>query len=415
MRSVAFVLSRTTIVIILDPTDDHEFYSVAFAELEAIQLSELQQEYQRDPIAARIIRRIIEGKWTECTQAETSFKKVSDFLTVEEDVIYNGTRPYIPPRLRTRIISRAHETHPGVNTTQNMVKLMSWWPGLHLDVERYVNSCSKCLTLRPRLEKSVDQWPEAKPWERLHMDWAHIPEVGNILIIVDAGTGWIEAFICGDRPTENVIKRLSAIFARFGVPFTLVSDNAKEFVTDHVTTWLRVQGCSKLETPIYHPRANGLAERAVQTVKRAMTAWQPSLRVSFHAFLQRVLFTHRNTSNARNKTPAELLIGRQLRLPAVISYPLCDNVLFRAGPKTATSPATYIMRKGTNTAWICPEGSDRTVLASTSQISHTPAKEGDAGGCPTGQGVVLEPEPDVVPSSEAQILMEPVPPQVMTR
>ena len=60
------------------------------------------------------------------------------------------------------------------------------------------------------------------------MAWAYIQEVGNLLIIVDAGSGWIEAFICGDRPTEKVIHCLSAIFGRFGVPHTLVSDNAKK-------------------------------------------------------------------------------------------------------------------------------------------------------------------------------------------
>ena len=102
------------------------------------------------------------------------------------------------------------------------------------------------------------------------MDWACIQEVGNILIIVDAGSGWIEAFICGDRLTEKVIHCLSTIFGRFGVPLTLDSDNAEEFINDKVVTWLQAQGCTKLESPIYNPRSNGLAERAVQAVKKAM-------------------------------------------------------------------------------------------------------------------------------------------------
>ena len=136
------------------------------------------------------------------------------------------------------------------------------------------------------------------------MDWAYLQEVGNIFIIVDAGSGWIEAFICGDQPTEKVIHWLSAIFGRFGVPHTLVSDNAKKIINDKVVvTCFQAQGCTKIESPIYNPRNNGLAERAVQTVKKAMRAWNSSHRVSFHAFLQRVLFTHRNTSSTRGKTP----------------------------------------------------------------------------------------------------------------
>ena len=204
------------------------------------------------------------------------------------------------------------------------------------------------------------------------MDWAYIQEVGNILIIVNAGSGWIEAFICGDWPTEKVIHCLSAIFWRFGVPHTLVFDKAKEFINDKVVTWLQGQGCTKLESPIYNPRSYGLAERAVQTVKKAMRAWNSSLRVSFHAFLQRVLFTHRNTSFVRGKTPSEVLLGRKMRLPAVISFPIRERVVFRAGPHAASFPARYVVRKGNNTAWLTNEdsdGSDRTILASTRQIA----------------------------------------------
>ena len=145
---------------------------------------------------------------------------------------------------------------------------------------------------------------QLQPWERLHIDWAYIQEVGNFLIIVDVGSGWIEAFMCGDWSTEKVIHCLSATFGRFGVAHTLVSDNAKDFINDKVVTWLQAQRCTKLESPIDNPRSNGHAERAVQTVKKAMRAWNLSLRVSFHAFLQRVLFTHPNTSSVRGKTPS---------------------------------------------------------------------------------------------------------------
>ena len=206
------------------------------------------------------------------------------------------------------------------------------------------------------------------------MNWAYIQdgEVGNFLIIVDAGFGWIEAFICGDRPTEKVIHCLSAIFGRFGVPHTLASDNAKEFINNKAVTWLQARGCTKLESPIYNPRSNGLAERAAQTVKKAMRAWISSLCVSFHAFLQRVLFTHRNTSSVRGKTPSEVLLGRKMRLPAVINYPIGERVVFCAGPHAEFFHARYVGRKGNSTAWLTKEGSDgseRTILASPSQIA----------------------------------------------
>ena len=52
---------------------------------------------------------------------------------------------------------------------------------------------------RPSLGKTVSAWPEADVWERLHMDWSYVKDQGNILIFVDAGSGWIEAFPAGNR------------------------------------------------------------------------------------------------------------------------------------------------------------------------------------------------------------------------
>ena len=125
-----------------------------------------------------------------------------------------------------------------------------------------------------------------------------------------------------------------------------------------------------MESPVYHPRANGLAERAVQTVKRALQVWSPNLNVSFGAFLQRALMTHRNTSKPSSKTPVELLLGRRVRLRAIADFDLCEPILFKANEETKTVPATFIIRKGLNTSFIQPENSTRTILVSDIQIAR---------------------------------------------
>ena len=198
------------------------------------------------------------------------------------------------------------------------------------------------------------------------MDWGYVKDQGNILVIVDAGSGWIEAFPTGNRTPETVKIYLSQIFARFGIPKTLVSDNGPEFVSGDLKQWRESLGIKKMESPVYHPRANGLAERAVQTVKRALQAWSPNLNVSFGAFLQKekALMTHRNTSKTRSKTPVELLLGGRVRLPAIADFDLCEPILFKVNENAKTIPATFIIRKGLNTSFIQPENSALTILVS---------------------------------------------------
>ena len=108
---------------------------------------------------------------------------------------------------------------------------MSWWPGISQDVLRYVSKCKEYQENRPSLEKTVSTWPEAEVWERLHMDWRYVKDQSNILLIVDAGSVWIEDFPVGNRTSKTVKLHLSQIFARFGIPRILVSDNGPEFVS----------------------------------------------------------------------------------------------------------------------------------------------------------------------------------------
>ena len=45
---------------------------------------------------------------------------------------------------------------------------------------------------RPSLGQTVITWPEADVSELLHMDWGYVKDQGNILVIVDAGSVWVD-------------------------------------------------------------------------------------------------------------------------------------------------------------------------------------------------------------------------------
>ena len=64
----------------------------------------------------------------------------------------------------------------------------------------------------------------------------------------------------------------------------LVSDNAQEFVSPELNQWVAAQGIRKMKSPIYFPRANGLVERSVQTVKKGAAAWKLNSVPRFQLF-----------------------------------------------------------------------------------------------------------------------------------
>ena len=101
------------------------------------------------------------------------------------------------------VIAKAHETYPGTNATETTVRMMAWWPGISQHVLRYVSKCKKCQENRPNLGKTVSTWPETEVWERLRRDWGYVKDQGNILVIVDAGSGWIEDFPAEIKPHKE--------------------------------------------------------------------------------------------------------------------------------------------------------------------------------------------------------------------
>ena len=246
-----------------------------------------------------------------------------------------------------------------------------------------VHLCSQCSKLRPNTSKSTHKWPISAPFERMHMDWAFVKDVGNILIIVDSGTGWIEAFPTQNRESSTVIQCLRTVFTRFGVPHLLVTDNAKEFTSKDFNEWISYQGIRKLESPIYYPKANGLAERGVQTIKKGLKAWTESkTHCDFITYLQRLLFHHRITSSCRGKSPAELVFNRQIRTPSIlptISMQQGDKVWFKPHARAASISSTYLMPKGRNTSWILSDEDDDEplIMASNNQIATRRTSENE--------------------------------------
>ena len=109
--------------------------------------------------------------------------------------------------------------------------------------------------------------------------------------------------------TINVLR---AVFARYGLPHEVVSDNGPQFVTEEYQTFLKMNRIKLTQVPPYHPASNGLAERHVRTFK-GMYKTYGSTRSVQHRVAD-ILFRYRNTLHSTTgKTPAELFLKREPR------------------------------------------------------------------------------------------------------
>ena len=176
----------------------HTVHSVHFEKC-VLDEERLKSAILMNSLYKGIKSRIVSGNCSRMSQAEKTFARVSNSLSIENDLIYKNDRLFIPTCLRQEAFDICHVGHSGVRSTIQRMKLSCWWPSMSSDIERMIQCCPKCNELRPKQEKTVNHWPEADPFQRLHIDWGYIKEQKcNLLIIVDAGSGWIKAFPAQD-------------------------------------------------------------------------------------------------------------------------------------------------------------------------------------------------------------------------
>ena len=135
---------------------------------------------------------------------------------------------------------------------------------------------------------------------------------------MDAHSKWIEVFIVPSTSTADTIKKLRVAFSTHGLPVTLVSDNGTAFTSSEFQEFMKRNGVQHITTAPYHPSSNGLAERAVQTVKAGLQKMEGPLEVRIARFLLKYRVTPQTTTGL---TPAELLMGRRLRTHLDLLFP----------------------------------------------------------------------------------------------
>ena len=86
-------------------------------------------------------------------------------------------------------------------------------------------------------------------------------------IFIDSHFKWIKLHPMSSITASATIQCLHNIFAQFGIPKNVVSNNGPTFISMEFKQFLQRNGVKKTTSPPYHPTSKGLAERAVQIFK----------------------------------------------------------------------------------------------------------------------------------------------------
>ncbi|KAF4529376.1 hypothetical protein B566_EDAN015429 [Ephemera danica] len=296
-------------------------------------------ETKADPVLSVVMSKVLHGRLYTTDLSVQAYMSSAQQLSVQGGCVLHGDRVVLPASLRNEALRLLHQVHQGVVRTKGLARCYFWWPGMSIDIEKFVSSCDVCMQSRNTPAKApVMTWPTPKaPWSRLHLDFAGPIHGFTFLIGVDAYSKWVECDDTnGSMTSATVIKCCRKWFATHGLPDEMVCDNAACFKSEEMYNYCASNGIKQSFSAPFHPATNGQAERVVQTVKNLLLKFDSK---TWKSELPNILLMLHVTPNpVTGKSPAELLMGRCPR-----------TLLDRAHPGSGVPSASDVTQAGGRT------------------------------------------------------------------
>ena len=207
---------------------------------------EWSQVQMQDPAISHIIQAIqikhlntIKHKQDMSSELK-AFLRIRKQLKLKQGVLYRKTQVHdkarfqlvLPQAFRSKAMAGCHDQvgHLGQDRVLELLRDRFYWPGMHMDVVSYINSCPRCIRRKTQPDTAPLHNIEAThPLELVHLDYLQIePSKGNIenvLIVTDHFTRYAQAYPSKFQTALTTAKLLwNNFIIHYGFPDKIISD-----------------------------------------------------------------------------------------------------------------------------------------------------------------------------------------------
>ena len=268
-------------------------------------MTEILEAQKKDEEISQIRNYVCSG-WPKYKPAalNPSFWENRAHLTLVDDILLFDDRLVIPHAMRKQILHKIHDGHLGISKCRAKASSCVWWPGLSKTISDMVSSCNVCCKERQQAKEPLiyTEFP-SRAWQRIGTDVFQIDQLIYVLV-VDYYSRWIEIRQLSNMTSAYLINCLKSIFACHGIPDEVVSDNATQYSSQEFQEFSKQFGFTHITSSPRFPQSNGMAERAVRTVKELLRKNEDP----YLAFL-----SYRTAPLFNGFSPSQLLMSRRLR------------------------------------------------------------------------------------------------------
>lgn len=302
--------------------EEYLHYVVTTATPKSMSTEEVARETENDPTLNAVIEAILNNRWfTKADKVDkTTFKtlylcRAELSLTEDNKIILKGNQIVLPKSLHSRAVQLAHSGHQGIVKTVGLLREKVWFSGMQKLVEETVRYCMTCqiATQSPEREPlKMSKLPDG-PWQEVSADFGHLSNGQYLLVVTDEYSRYVIVDILESTSARSVIPHLDKIFAEFGIPHSLKTDNGPPFNSFDFATYASHTGFKHRKiTPLW-PHANAETERFMRTVKKTIKAAEAQQQ-NWKQEMYKFLLDYRSTPHSTTDVPpATAFFGRNLR------------------------------------------------------------------------------------------------------
>ena len=267
--------------------------------------AELAAATENDGVLHSVISCITDGE-NNCPRPYVTFV---DELSVVDGVLLKGQRVVVPGSMKTQMLTLIHEGHLGIEKCKRRARDILYWPNMNKDVYETVSRCDVCQEYRyaqPKQPLTMHERPD-RPWAKVGFDLFFLKQT-PYLLTVDYYSHYPEIALLSNESGRQVIVQLKSLFARHGIPSTLMSDGGPQFSSAEFRQFTNEWGIEHKMSSPYYPQSNGLVENCVKVVKRILGKAGDRGEDPYLAML-----AYRSSPLDCGKSPSELLFARKIR------------------------------------------------------------------------------------------------------
>ncbi|GAB1605581.1 hypothetical protein Ahia01_000840200 [Argonauta hians] len=175
-----------------------------------------------------------------------------------------------------------------MNKTKQLLRSKVWFPGITTKTETVINSCIPCQanTNRKNMEPlSMSKLP-AGPEQELSMDYCGpLPAGETLLVIQDEYSRYQVVEVVRKTTVNDVIPVVDKMFAEFGYPKIIKTDNGPQFRSQMWKTFMDHCGVRHRKTMPLWPRSNAQTEsfnkpilKAIRSARIERKSWRQELQ-----------------------------------------------------------------------------------------------------------------------------------------